>query len=424
MKFSAAILSLPGVFLLASTVVDAGCPFSGLLRGDPTEDDAEDGQEGPIVSSLRSSYPHRNLQSCQINLQVPSVPFDKIHLSGSHDSYNAFAKAVYDELVAQAGTLNPTFTPQGLIRLAFHECIPFNQPGGGGSGSDGSIAGELGPGFFPNARLGGHWGVLDGMVSSGNYPGITIADAAHIAAAVAVEAYGGPHYTLLVGRNGDYTEDDVCDNPRLCWPPAFAPNGLDISGHTEFLVDMYNNLGISNPERALVASSGAHTLGGVRIPRFGLVFDFTSESYTFDNGYFQNIIDWWEKGGAEHFATLETSPNGCPVSLLPSDILLGDPANAKLRKITERYASDQDLFFKDFAGFMKDCSLVGVNNRKELVDPFPPSGGTPGGPPGGTPGGPPGGTPGGPPGGSPGGPPGGTPGKENSANGVGDFQHD
>jgi hypothetical protein len=110
MKFSAAILSLPVLSLLASTVVDTGCPFSGLLRGNPTEDDAKDGQEGPIASSLRSSYHHRNLQSCQINRQTPSVPFDKIHLSGSHDSYNAFAKAVvYDELVAQAGTLNPTF---------------------------------------------------------------------------------------------------------------------------------------------------------------------------------------------------------------------------------------------------------------------------------------------------------------------------
>jgi hypothetical protein len=374
MKFSeSAILSLAGVFLLSSTV-EAGCPFSGLLRGNPTEEDAKDDGQGPIVSSLRSSYHHRNLQTCQINLQAPHVPFDRIHLSRSHDAYNAFAKAVYDELVAQAGTLDPTFTPQGLIRLAFHECIPFNQPGGGGSGSDGSIGSELDPEFFPNARLDGPWGVLHDMISTGNFPGITIADSFHIAAAVAVEAYGGPHYKLLVGRDADYTEVDVCESPSHCWPPPFPPSGFseDIIGHTDLLIDMYKNLGISNPEQALVASSGAHTLGGVRIPSFGLVFDFTSESYTFDNGYFQNIIDWWENGGDEHFATLDPSPNGCPVSLLPSDILLGDPANEELRRITERYASDQHLFFQDFAGFMKDCSLVGVNNRQELVDPFPP----------------------------------------------------
>ena len=124
MKFSeSAMLSLAGVFLFSS-IVEAGCPFSGLLRGNPTEEDAKEDAQGPtIVSSLRSSYHHRNLQeSCQINLQAPQVPFDEIHLSQSHDSYNAFAKAVYDELVAQARTaVNPTFTPQGLIRVAFHQ---------------------------------------------------------------------------------------------------------------------------------------------------------------------------------------------------------------------------------------------------------------------------------------------------------------
>jgi hypothetical protein len=66
-----------------------------------------------------------------------------------------------------------------------------------------------------------------------------------------------------------------------------------------------------------------------------------------------------------------------------SCLVRADPANEESRKITERYASDQDLFFKDFAGFMnKDCSLVGVNNREELVDPFPPPPRRrPGGPP-------------------------------------------
>jgi hypothetical protein len=220
MKFSAVIHSLAGVLLLSATA-EAGCPFSGVLRGNPNEEeDAKDGQ-GPMVSSfLRSSnHHHRDLQdSCQINLQAPPVPFHDIHLSESHASYNAFAKAVYDELVAQAATApDPTFTPQGLIRLAFHECIPFNQPSGGGSGSDGSIGSELDPSFFfPNARLDGPWGVLDNMISTGDYPGITIADASHIAAAVAVEAYGGPHYRLLVGRDADYTADDVCESPTHC----------------------------------------------------------------------------------------------------------------------------------------------------------------------------------------------------------------
>jgi hypothetical protein len=44
-----------------------------------------------------------------------------------------------------------------------------------------------------------------------------------------------------------------------------------------------------------------------------------------------------------HFATRDTSPNACSLRLLPSDILLGDPANEELRNITKRwYATLRD----------------------------------------------------------------------------------
>jgi hypothetical protein len=117
-----------------------------------------------------------------------------------------------------------------------------------------------------------------------------------------------------------------------------------------------------------VASSGAHTLGGIRSK--ALSFDFTTNSYSFDNGYFKLVLEFWEAGasGFEWFVRLPLSRNGYPaVALLPSDILLGDPRNADLRTLVELYANDQERWFVDFSAFI--CSLKGVGKPEALVTP-------------------------------------------------------
>jgi hypothetical protein len=115
---------------------------------------------------------------------------------------------------------------------------------GRGSGSDGSIGSELDPEcfFFPNARLAGPWGVLDDMISIGNYLERLLPMRLTSPLQLAVEANRGPHYTrLLVGRDADYTTDDVwrCESPtQHCLPPPFRQSGFteDIIRHTDVLV--------------------------------------------------------------------------------------------------------------------------------------------------------------------------------------------
>lgn len=303
-------------------------------------------------------------------MQVPTLPRNKLKLSSTRQDYNDFVLAIYDAFVAEASATQALFTPAGALRMAFHECIPFNQFAKGRGGCKGDISLEVTRLFAPNARLVFTFNKISEMINSGQFGSITFADAVHIAASVAVQAYGGPKYQVKIGRATDFTNADVCPNPSICWPPPSFPQGQPITALSDFIQQMYKNAGWSNPAQAVVVSSGAHTFGGNRIAPS---FDWTSDPYAFNNEYHQTIMNWWANGGPSgggfnFLQGLGLSSNGCPISLFNSDMMLGDP-NLPFQPYTDLYANNQTAFFHDFAVFMKQCSLKGVSNPSQLVDP-------------------------------------------------------
>ena len=375
-------------------VVNAQCPFSGLLRGSNisstfhNENSYPEGQSRVANTSGTFSWYrdyyynftkpppeadlHRSLgqSSCGITMQVPTLPRHKLKLSKNRQDYNDFVLAIYDAFVAETKAPQQLFTPAGALRIAFHECIPFNQYATGRGGCRGDIALEVSQRFPPNDRLVFTYNRISELINSGKFGRITFADAVHIAASVAVQAYGGPKYEVKIGRAYDFTSEDVCPDPKICWPPPNFPQGNPITVLSDFIQKMFKNAGFRDPTKAVVVSSGAHTFGGSRIfPGF----DWTKDPYAFNNGYHQTVMNWWKHGGPniggfDFLKSLGLSSNECPIGLFHSDMMLGDP-RLPFRQFTEVYANNQSAFFSDFASFMKECSLKGVANPHELVDP-------------------------------------------------------
>ena len=96
----------------------------------------------------------------------------------------------------------------------------------------------------------------------------------------------------------------------------------------EHLKDIFYRMGFSDKE--IVVLSGAHTIGQAFEDRSGYSGSWTKNDLVFDNSYFKE---------------LKNSSDG-NLLRLPSDELL--VCLVEFRSWVEKYANDQELFFKDY----------------------------------------------------------------------------
>mmetsp|Transcript_38856 Transcript_38856/g.109953 ORF Transcript_38856/g.109953 Transcript_38856/m.109953 type:complete len:297 (+) Transcript_38856:367-1257(+) len=181
-----------------------------------------------------------------------------------------YARAILDSLIRSSGC---SFLAPNLLRVSFHDAGTFsaNSQGFRNNGANGSIRLEEGEpanqsGLIPRTlRL---LSDLQQVLSSLNLD-LSYADLVQLGAAQAVEAAGGPRYSIRLGRL-DASRPDTYDTlPR--------PND-DIRQ----LMSGFMAMGLS--VRDFVALSGAHTIGR-----------FTQSSPSvFDNLHFRDIME----GGA------------------------------------------------------------------------------------------------------------------------------
>jgi len=245
-----------------------------------------------------------------------------------------------------------------LIRLSWHDAGVFSDgklKGGcpnaamrftdGGEGTFGANAG------LPDVALSLLKPITDKYVPTL----ISNADLWTLAANVAIRVMGGPDIKTRFGRvdaksSGESVESQVGRLPD-------GDKGID------HLREIFHPKGFD--DKAIVALSGAHTVGKCHLDRSGFDGPWTEDPLRFDNTYFKEML-------AKQYAA-ENSAKGNPqfrnaatgTIMLTSDLaLLSDPA---FKTHVERYATSQDEYFKDFTAAWIKLQENGVSTLRDQL---------------------------------------------------------
>jgi L-ascorbate peroxidase len=246
-----------------------------------------------------------------------------------------------------------------LIRLAFHDAATLES--GPGSklvtgGPNGSIRYEMER--SENRAIARPLQIVQSIYLEYSNPfstAVSLADAIAVSGAAVVEAVGGPHIAVRMGR-ADVNQADPQylrkprrkSSPRSLVETTLPSAGLDSDGLRLY----FGRLGLSEPE--FVALSGSHGLGrhvsllGMEkaclrnltrtcLEEAPVLLPFVTSSVdTFDNSYFQALLRW-----------NQNEVKLGQVAFLPTDVAL--VVDRGLLKHVERFARDQDLYFTTFA---------------------------------------------------------------------------
>uniref|UniRef100_A0A2P2KPA2 L-ascorbate peroxidase n=1 Tax=Rhizophora mucronata TaxID=61149 RepID=A0A2P2KPA2_RHIMU len=236
-----------------------------------------------------------------------------------------------------------------LVRLGWHDAGTYNKnveewPKRGGA--NGSLRFEIELKHAANAGLVNGLNLLKPIKDK--YSGITYADLFQLASATAIEEAGGPIIPMKYGRV-DVSEPSQCpEEGRL--PAATPPKPAD------HLREVFYRMGLNDQE--IVALSGAHTVGRSRQDRSGMGKpetkytkngpgapggqSWTVEWLKFDNSYFKDIKE----------------QKDADLLVLPTDAVLFEDPSFKV--YAEKYATDQEAFFKDYAEAHSKLSNLGA----------------------------------------------------------------
>lgn len=228
------------------------------------------------------------------------------------------------------------------MRVAWHSGGTYDKADGSG-GTDGATM-RFEPEISDDANAGLH--IVRDMLHlvQKKFPQVSMADMWAFAGCVAIEFMGGPMPPFKFGRTDDADGKNCPPNGRL----------PDASQGADHLREVFYRMGFD--DREIVALSGGHTVGRCHAVRSGYDGAWTTNPLTFDNQYFKNLleINWKPKQWEGKFQYTDPTDK---LVMLPTDIaLIEDP---KFRVHVEKYAADQELFFKDFAAAYGKLMLLG-----------------------------------------------------------------
>ncbi|OEU10281.1 putative ascorbate peroxidase [Fragilariopsis cylindrus CCMP1102] len=250
-----------------------------------------------------------------------------------------------------------------LIRLAFHDAATLERDLTTTTGGpNGSIRYEMER--RENRAVGRPFKIVESLWSSNNdyddngnsfSTQFSLADAIALSGAAAVEATGGPHIGIRMGRKDVDTADAEVSRvvvqkstPRSRVDRTLPSAALDSDGLRLF----FGRLGLS--EQEFVALCGSHGLGrhvsllGMSKPclknltrtcleEAPVLLPFVTSSVdTFDNSYFSALLQW-------NSNQVELGE----VAFIPTDVAL--VVDRGLRVHVERFARDQAMYFTSFA---------------------------------------------------------------------------
>lgn len=272
------------------------------------------------------------LHSQQAQLAAPTIDYDAVRRD------IAAAIDAEDEKRQDGSSMAPT-----IVRLAWHASGTYSKHDHTG-GSNGA-----GMRYAPESE----WGANAGLHSAraflepikAKYPGISYADLWTLAGVVAIEVMGGPKVNWRPGRS-DFT------GPEKCPPGGRLPDadkGTD-AATIQHVRDIFYRMGFD--DREIVALVGAHAVGRCHVENSGYWGPWTRAESTFSNEYFRLLLEenWRLKKthkGKPWTGPIQYESQDGALMMLPADLaLIKDPA---FRQHVERYAKDEQLFFRDFS---------------------------------------------------------------------------
>jgi L-ascorbate peroxidase len=242
-----------------------------------------------------------------------------------------------------------------VVRLAWHDAGTYDKnvsewPKRGGA--NGSIR------FKPEQDHNANSGLVVALdllqTIAEKYDGVTYADLYQMASAQAIELAGGPHIPLRYGRK-DVDHPDGCSvdgNLPAGGPPY--PDGSPKPG--DHLRRVFYRMGLSDKD--IVALSGAHTLGRAKPSRSG--FGKESTKYTKNGPGTPGGSSWtveWLKFDNSYFKDVKEQSDPELLVLDTDNAVFADEG---FRPYAEKYAADQDAFFKDYVESHLKLSELGV----------------------------------------------------------------
>lgn len=247
-----------------------------------------------------------------------------------------------------------------LIRLAWHDSGTYDEnvkeawPKQGGATASIRFGPEIG--HAANAGLQAALDLIEPIKQK--HPLVSYSDLYQMASAVAVELAGGPHIPLRYGRLDAESPEDCTPDGRL--PAAGHPFGDGSKSPAEHLRKVFNRMGLNDKD--IVALSGAHTLGRVRPERSGWGKEetkYTREGPNFLGGKPGGqswTVDWLTFNN-DYFTEIKAKRDE-ELVVLPTDAAVFEDEG--FRPYAEKYAANQDAFFKEYVESHLKLSELGV----------------------------------------------------------------
>lgn len=183
---------------------------------------------------------------------------------------------------------------------------------------------------------------------------ISHADLWTLAANVAIKTMGGPDIATRFGRTDAKSSAESVASADGRLPDA-------VKG-AEHLRTIFQAKGFD--DKAIVALSGAHTIGSCHADRSGFDGAWTEQPLVFDNTYFKELLS--------KTYTSEATAKGCQhrhgatrTIMLNTDMaLLEDPG---FRPHVEHFAKDQAAFFQDFTSAWTKLQESGCEGLRDIL---------------------------------------------------------
>ncbi|TRX93928.1 hypothetical protein FHL15_005310 [Xylaria flabelliformis] len=256
--------------------------------------------------------------------------------------YNEIAARLEEKDDYDDGSYGPV-----LVRLAWHASGTYDKETGTG-GSDGATMR-----FAPEGDHGANAGLKHARdflePVKAKFPWITYSDLWILAGVCAIQEMQGPTIPYRPGRSDK--------DAAACTPDGRLPDGSKRAPH---LRDIFYRMGFNDQE--IVALSGAHALGRCHTDRSGFEGPWTFSPTVVTNDYYTLLLnEKWHIRKWDGPQQYQDKTKG--LMMLPTDYaLIEDKA---MKPWVEKYAKDNDLFFKDFAAVVTKLFELGVSFKPD-----------------------------------------------------------